>query len=886
MTVPFNYIAEGSEATPGLFNSPLSALSASIANLNSQLGSGVTLSVLSDVSTGGGIFTAGPSNLSGVVTIHSNSNVSDYLSFKDSSNARSNYLLGSHIGGTADGLNIYDNSGATMIVSFSKQSIRFWQNVVGPVFDIGGGLFNVKAYGALGNGTGDDTAAIQGAIDAAGLAGGGSVLFPAGIYPISRKANGSCLSVPYSNIELRGDANSVISLIPTPLVTDMIQMGQPIASPSLFSNIAARQLRLNGSGSSEVKGLRGSYIQNLVIDGNEIFNIGPGGLGAPAAIWVEGVSSSQSAVDVAIRANYCHDIGDLTLLTGDGIQVQNTNRVVISGNRTFNTNRGIFIDGANANVSVVGNSVMSSNDNSIRVNPASGGRFDDNRYITISGNVVDRSVRDGCRFNGVFMNISGNVFKNAGQRGIKADMCRSSLIANNVIDSPTQQGIYLEIALESELSGAHQDVSIIGNSVTSAGQEGIRLDGSGWTGNSTATYAKNILIANNVVAHNAAGGILWQDGDDGTIAYNVVVENANVNSGSNKAGIQISNSSNLSVGLGIRVIGNRCYDQRPSGKIQDQGIIVTNTNATGILANVILDGNDVSDTQNKGISIDGAATGLIRPVVIANTRAVNCPTPVNSRSSDILYSIILSSGSAPIFTWSTMTDGSAVQPAMGFNSEDSLGWYRSGASTLALSYGTLGVTGIGSPSGNTVSFATAIKVDGATRTDGPTLRHAGVGNYELRHLGTGTFTIASDNGQLTLSAGTSADALVLQTGAPNNRLIVRSGGSIEIVNQLYVGQGTVALPTLGFVSDLSLAFYNSGTKTIAQSTGTFNLATGGVRLSMRTLAASSVTASAAKTNVAVDEVVFTIGGASGASLLIYSGGTVYGFASSFSAAAS
>ncbi len=82
--VPFNYIGENSEATPGLFNSPLSAISATLANLNANTGSGLTMSVLSDVSTGGGVFTAGPSNLSGVVTIHSNSNVSEYLSFVDS----------------------------------------------------------------------------------------------------------------------------------------------------------------------------------------------------------------------------------------------------------------------------------------------------------------------------------------------------------------------------------------------------------------------------------------------------------------------------------------------------------------------------------------------------------------------------------------------------------------------------------------------------------------------------------------------------------------------------------------------------------------------------------------------------------------------------------
>jgi Pectate lyase superfamily protein len=49
----------------------------------------------------------------------------------------------------------------------------------GEVLDAGGEVFDVKAYGATGNGTTDDTAAIQAAISAAGA---GTVYFPAGTY--------------------------------------------------------------------------------------------------------------------------------------------------------------------------------------------------------------------------------------------------------------------------------------------------------------------------------------------------------------------------------------------------------------------------------------------------------------------------------------------------------------------------------------------------------------------------------------------------------------------------------------------------------------------------------------------------------------------------------
>jgi Pectate lyase superfamily protein len=52
----------------------------------------------------------------------------------------------------------------------------------GILLDQGGAVFNVKAYGATGGGTADDTPAIQNAINAATKAHGGIVYFPTGTY--------------------------------------------------------------------------------------------------------------------------------------------------------------------------------------------------------------------------------------------------------------------------------------------------------------------------------------------------------------------------------------------------------------------------------------------------------------------------------------------------------------------------------------------------------------------------------------------------------------------------------------------------------------------------------------------------------------------------------
>lgn len=55
----------------------------------------------------------------------------------------------------------------------------------GTLLDKGEMVFDVKAYGAVGNDTADDTTAIQAAIDAAHTATGGRVYFPTGIYKIT-----------------------------------------------------------------------------------------------------------------------------------------------------------------------------------------------------------------------------------------------------------------------------------------------------------------------------------------------------------------------------------------------------------------------------------------------------------------------------------------------------------------------------------------------------------------------------------------------------------------------------------------------------------------------------------------------------------------------------
>ncbi|MFB6619343.1 glycosyl hydrolase family 28-related protein [Streptomyces sp. NPDC085524] len=73
--------------------------------------------------------------------------------------------------------------------------------------------FDVKAHGAVGDGSADDTAAVQRALDAAAAAGGGTVYFPVGKYLVKPAAGTPALAVKADGIRLAGAGAKASMLI-------------------------------------------------------------------------------------------------------------------------------------------------------------------------------------------------------------------------------------------------------------------------------------------------------------------------------------------------------------------------------------------------------------------------------------------------------------------------------------------------------------------------------------------------------------------------------------------------------------------------------------------------------------------------------------------------
>lgn len=71
-------------------------------------------------------------------------------------------------------------------------------------------VFNVKDYGAVGDASTNDTAAILAAVVACGTAGGGTVWIPPGTYRI---ATNSAVPVNYSNVTIEGDNRKSVTIL-------------------------------------------------------------------------------------------------------------------------------------------------------------------------------------------------------------------------------------------------------------------------------------------------------------------------------------------------------------------------------------------------------------------------------------------------------------------------------------------------------------------------------------------------------------------------------------------------------------------------------------------------------------------------------------------------
>lgn len=280
-------------------------------------------------------------------------------------------------------------------------------------------VFNVKAsaYGAVGDGSTDDTTAIQAALDAA-VAARGTVIFPAGTYIISAP-----LTVDNSAVRILGTAAMI-------RIGNIEMSGAVLKAASAFSG--SYMMTVENTVEAEER-ITGFEIGFLGFDGNSVASLG----GLHGVAWYD--------------ACYAHDI-TFANFTGSFVHIEPS---ASQRNQGFALERlwGIHRDeGTSASVLIEGANEFSLRDCKFFGNgdPTSGTSNRNGLEIASSGSWLSRrALIEGCSFANYtlagihlqercdFVSIINNTFELLGNGVIvgetagSGDHCRGTLLLNN-----------------------------------------------------------------------------------------------------------------------------------------------------------------------------------------------------------------------------------------------------------------------------------------------------------------------------------------------------------------------------------------------------------------------------------------------------------------------
>jgi len=428
-------------------------------------------------------------------------------------------------------------AGGTTVLEYTSGSNTLGSVLRAALQDWGGQVYNVMAYGATGNGSTDDTAAILAAQQAAGS---GCVLFPPGTYQVS----GLTISTPGQTFKLESGATiRANASIAGPVIT-VSAGGVTILGPGTIDGNASAQTGTNGLDCVRfVAGGDDGLVHGLV---------------AQNAAWLgietDGAARTRIVLNQVLNCTHGGISCNATTATIDG--------PLISGNRVFLTggavSSGINVQGPSSSTNV---NYADVSDNQVEVAAGLGYQVSNCNYARVVGNRGKGPSQVFSVVGGSDNLVSANSALATGPgAGIELGSNYSTCVGNTVAQSGTGAGIHAD-----NIDGTH--VIIANNNITGAVNCGIGVgsyDHVTITGNvihqSTSASASFsviqvspanaglILIADNILdAAGASSWGIWLNNLTSTAVQTVLHDNAitGVPTGSSNAAFRFAGAGTV-----------------------------------------------------------------------------------------------------------------------------------------------------------------------------------------------------------------------------------------------------------------------------------------------------------------------------------------------------
>ncbi len=427
------------------------------------------------------------------------------------------------------------------------------------------GIYNVVTYGATGDGSTDDSVAIQAALDACNTDGGGTVYFPEGTYLISDATDdGSGVGSLkfYSNQHIRGDGfGSIVKIAGTAdgaVYTGMSKMSVFLSSSSSVTDVIFSDLQIDGNkgdlstGANEMEGIdiSGSvtgptYNDRITVRDCYIHDIRNDAVDLDYARYVtvrnnriidcgyNAIHAGQQESNITMDGNYIENCGHQRKLDAiddlwAGLDNTATNAIV-TNNIIISCPRGIRASSGGSNCVIANNVISQTDANEYAIFAQAG-------YLQICNNAIFDNSGDSNGIN-ITANTSGGAVSNNTIRGTENGITINCSGPFNVSGNTLTASAYnYSISLA---GGRH---TCIGNTSQGkpsnalrgayhvlAGADGSIVSGNYVTGTtagrSILSAAHDVVITNNICEGASSGGTeieIAATADDNMVNHNRV----------------------------------------------------------------------------------------------------------------------------------------------------------------------------------------------------------------------------------------------------------------------------------------------------------------------------------------------------------------------------